>query len=60
MKYRLYTVLLRPLRMSQVTAVFRECARNFLSIYGEFGDLSEKSFWALPSGVVEKVQYNVF
>lgn len=32
-------------------------ANNSFSIYGELGDLLGKSIWALPSGLVGKVQY---
>lgn len=36
-----------------------DSANNFISIYGNFGNLS-KSIWALPSGVVVKVQYTTW
>ena len=53
------TVPFRPYRMSRVTSIFGDPANNFLSIYRGFGELSEKSIWALPSGTVEKLQYRL-
>ena len=43
--------------MSRVTAIFTHPANNVFSICGDFGELSEKSFGALPSALVEKVQH---
>lgn len=41
-------------RMSQRFSA--DPANNFLSIYGDFGELSEKLFWALLSAKVKKIQ----
>ena len=47
-------VLLRPNRTSHRFSA--DTASNFLSIYGDLGDLSEESILGISSGFVVKVQ----